>query len=162
MNNLNVVLDPTLLLNKYDYEEIINSQTNNEKKNIFCYILDNNNKVKILTDSISKILELPCNGIVGINDFKEPYPAVEEWLFAIQKSEFVITDSFHGTVFAIIFNVPFIVCINNNRGAERFISLLNKLDLFDRIYNKDTGAGCRVERLVRWLEHVVVGGEIHS
>jgi hypothetical protein len=45
----------------------------------------------------------------------------------------VITDSFHGTVFAIIFRKNFVTLVNNNRGAGRFYSLLTELGLVDRI-----------------------------
>ena len=47
----------------------------------------------------------------------------------IKNCEFVMTDSFHGVCFAIIFNKPFAVYINKDRGASRFYSLLKLLHL---------------------------------
>ena len=48
-------------------------------------------------------------------------------------SDYVITDSFHGCVFSIILNRPFIVINNDSRGRARIISLLKNLELSDRL-----------------------------
>ncbi|MEG2403180.1 MAG: polysaccharide pyruvyl transferase family protein, partial [Muribaculaceae bacterium] len=61
------------------------------------------------------------------------YPSVENWLGSISKAGFVITDSFHGTVFSIIFNKPFLTILNKERGASRIESLLTMFELTDRI-----------------------------
>lgn len=62
--------------------------------------------------------------------------SIAEWLIVIKNSDFFITDSFHGTVFSILFEKKFAVLQAPNRGTERIPSLL---DLFniprDRIYN---------------------------
>ena len=47
-------------------------------------------------------------------------------------AEYVVTDSFHGTVFSIIFNKPFVVMANRERGMARFTSLLKKFELEER------------------------------
>ena len=60
-------------------------------------------------------------------------PPVEEWINAFEKAQYIITDSFHGCVFSIIFNKPFIVYANANRGVARFNSLLKLFHLKDRL-----------------------------
>ena len=61
---------------------------------------------------------------------------IEEWLFYYKNADFIITDSFHGTCFAIIFKKPFISVANMQRGEKRFVSILSELGLMDRlIYN---------------------------
>ena len=50
------------------------------------------------------------------------------------KSDFVVTDSFHGCVFSIIFNKPFIAIANIDRGYTRFESLLEIYNLKDRLF----------------------------
>ena len=50
-------------------------------------------------------------------------------------ASYIITDSFHGSVFSIIFRKPFNVLVNNSRGADRFMSLFSTFDLLDRIIN---------------------------
>jgi coenzyme F420-reducing hydrogenase beta subunit len=57
---------------------------------------------------------------------------VEDWLKNIIESKFVITDSFHGMCFAILFKKPFIAIANQGRGVERFTSLLKLLHLENR------------------------------
>ena len=57
------------------------------------------------------------------------------WYFKHAKS--VFTDSFHGTIFSIIFKRPFITLKNEKRGAKRFISLLEPIDLINRLFNTE-------------------------
>lgn len=61
------------------------------------------------------------------------FPPVEDWLKGFRDSDYVITDSFHGTVFAIIFNKPFITILNRERGVDRFNTLLGLFGLSDRL-----------------------------
>lgn len=60
-------------------------------------------------------------------------PNVKEWLYCFQHAEFVLTDSFHGACFSLIFQKDFIVLQNNKRGGSRFPFLLSELDLLDRM-----------------------------
>ena len=57
---------------------------------------------------------------------------------SIAGSDFVITDSFHGTCFSIIFEKPFIAISNSERGASRFSSLLGLLGLEERLIQNET------------------------
>lgn len=63
--------------------------------------------------------------------------SVEEWLQYIYNSDFVITDSFHGTCFSIIFQKPFIAISNSERGGSRFTSLLGSLGLESRLLKNE-------------------------
>jgi hypothetical protein len=47
-------------------------------------------------------------------------------------ADFVITDSFHGTIFSTIFNKPFFTLGNEERGSTRITSLLKMFSLEDR------------------------------
>ena len=58
---------------------------------------------------------------------------VEKWLKGFQDAKFVITDSFHGCIFSIIFNVPFVVLRNEQGGLARIYSLLSMFCLKDRL-----------------------------
>ena len=62
----------------------------------------------------------------------------------------VITDSFHGCVFAILFNKPFWVIANEDRGRERFDSLLKMFDLQDRIITQ--GQQPEWDRKIDWKQ----------
>lgn len=58
---------------------------------------------------------------------------IEEWIANIANSEYVVTDSFHGCVFSIIFRKPFVAIANRDRGLDRFLSLLKDCGLEDRL-----------------------------
>ena len=62
---------------------------------------------------------------------------IENFLYGIVHCNAVITNSFHGTIFAIIFNKPFISFIFKNSPKERLISLKETLNLKNRIYDYD-------------------------
>ena len=49
-------------------------------------------------------------------------------------AKMIITDSFHGTVFSIIFNKEFYSIANIERGCSRFTSLLSQLNIMHRLY----------------------------
>ena len=140
-------LDPTLLLSQNDYKKLVDKAgiINNKNTGIFCYILDDNkNKLNII-NRIEKVLDKKSFYVKPMKKNKEVFmidnyddyiiPKIEEWLSAFMDADFVITDSFHGTVFSIIFNKPFISIVNIERGSSRFLSLLDELNLLDRIVN---------------------------
>ena len=61
------------------------------------------------------------------------YPPVTQWLRGFMDAEYVVTDSFHGVAFSIIFNKPFIAIGNHGRGLARFTSVLKMFDLEQRL-----------------------------
>ena len=127
--NSDFVLDPTLLLTPQEYLDVIDP-LEKEDPIIFSYILDDSPQKRMLISSISKDLRLPVveGNILGKVDGHvrkiNPYPSIDDWLNNLYRSKFVITDSFHGTVFSILFNKPFVVIGNEQRGINRFNSLL--------------------------------------
>lgn len=136
------VLDPTMLLSPSDYLSVTGCETDNEHV-LFSYILDETVNKRRMVNTISKSLSIPyVNGNFSCDSTDGPeYPSVEDWIKNINRSDFVITDSFHGTVFAILFNKPFISLVNASRGKKRFESLLRCFHLENRLisetdYNK--------------------------
>lgn len=140
------VLDPTMLINRHEYENLVNNptcpiqQSNNE---LFCYILDKNELIGEVVNNCRNSTGLEpfhCNAERSIwnlqnsNQINECIvPPVEQWLKSFIDSKMVITDSFHGTVFSIIFNRPFWVVSNIGRGAARMESLLKMFGLENRL-----------------------------
>lgn len=132
------VLDPTLLVEKKFYETLLsNKLTSQVSDRILCYILDQTS----FTDAVqNKVFGKISNAeIKYIFDSKSPYQkhTIPEWLKEFFEASFILTDSFHGMVFAIIFNKPFVVVVNQGRGAARFESLLNRLGLQNRMVHKN-------------------------
>lgn len=136
-NNVSQVLDPTLLIPKAKYEElIINGNTNSCEGDLFVYFLDDSILKRKFVASIAHKMGLKQFFIelADINNKKIiPQPSVQQWLRSFRDSKFVITDSFHGTIFSIIFNKPFIAIGNAKRGLSRFLSLLSLYGLEDRL-----------------------------
>ena len=136
------VLDPTLLLTSEEYLEVIDSKEGDDPV-VFSYILDDTPSKRVIVDSIAKKLGIPCEdgNIVGKVDGHvrkiQPYPSVDDWLRNLHRSRFVVTDSFHGTVFSILFNKPFVTIGNARRGVNRFKSLLELFGLESRIIGQD-------------------------
>lgn len=131
--NLTQVLDPTMLLNVDEYIKFLVNEPNVTQGNLFCYVLDKNNQVNHIISEIQKKNGLGLYQIADIQKTNQPLPSIEFWLAAIRNADYVITDSFHGTVFSILFHKPFVVCVNKTRGADRFDSLLNMFDLQNRM-----------------------------
>lgn len=134
------VLDPTILLEKEEYLNLLPSiATNSNSKGIFYYILDMTSDKRNLINILCKIKReksftvFPKSIFPGSKVEDKIVPPVEEWIQGFNAASLVITDSFHGCVFSIIFNKPFIVCVNRKRGATRFYSLLKMFDLENRI-----------------------------
>ena len=141
------VLDPVWLCTMEDYDNIIKDATfHSDEDFVFSYILDPTvEKKKALEYAVNKI------GIkhYNIRDIRQKYgegdivientlndPSMEDWMYCLKNCKFVITDSHHGIVFAMIFNKPFICFANPNRTMSRFTSLFNLLGINDRlIYN---------------------------
>lgn len=138
------VLDPTMLLNTKDYIHLLENE-GKSSGNMMTYILDKTNEKKQMINDISKRLKLlPFSVMPNKMLTKETrgteikeciYPPVTKWLRGFIDAEFVVTDSFHGCIFSILFNKPFIVIGNPKRGMSRFNSLLKLFDLEDRLVN---------------------------
>jgi hypothetical protein len=126
------VLDPTMLMGPEFYKEILGIEES-EDKNVLCsYILDRDeNKLKLISE-ISNKNKLKVTDLGKMNSNGDFY-TIKDWVSTIKDSKFVITDSFHGMVFSIIFNKQFIVIGNKKRGLARFESLLSKFGLSGRI-----------------------------
>lgn len=126
------VLDPTLLLIEDDYKRLTNNIPINNNKFLFAYLLDiSENKVRYV-ESIAKAKNLiPI--IIGAGQHLTKNDSVELWLSYFRDSRYIITDSFHGTVFSIIFKKDFITIANKKRGNDRMTSLLSLLNLTNRL-----------------------------
>ena len=143
-----LVLDPTLLLEKEDYLALIRESGGpadtpepiSGTENIFSYILDGTPSKEAVASKAAGLLGAGINSIVPtakpgkkVNIEKCVWPPVEKWLEGFARAKFVVTDSFHGTALSILFNKPFIAVCNNDRGAARFYSLLRMFGLEDRL-----------------------------
>lgn len=101
-----LVLDPTLLLDIEYYDELIsNSKTNHINQELFVYVIHEN---QVNADKICEYISDKLYGKRFIN-YGNSSIGIEDWINLIQKSEIVLTNSYHGMIFSIIYNKPFIV-----------------------------------------------------
>ena len=140
------VLDPTLLLEKDDYKKLVEKTGEPVSNgNLFCYILDNNelieNSIKNIENKHSlKSFQVKAKNSKwtlkrGENIKDHIIPSPTKGLRAFMDAEMIFTDSFHGCVFSIIFNKPFWVIGNKERGNARFDSLLKQFNLENRRFD---------------------------
>ncbi len=129
------VLDPTFLLNAKSYCKLFNIRSaaeSNHEEYIAAYLLDRTKEKEDVLNSISSKYSLP---IVYIGKNREycfyKYDSVESWLWNIYHSKYVVTDSFHGVVFSIIFRKNFYCLFNKNRGNARFDSINKTFNIKD-------------------------------
>ena len=135
-------IDPTLLLEEKDYNELISTR-NNKEKFIVYYFFDYNPMALHFTQKLSrkygyKILyySSKCNRKeINYNDKSFFYKNPKDFLWYVKNAEFVISHSFHATVFSILFKKPFYSFLTNETGS-RVESLCNLLGLTDRILRK--------------------------
>ncbi len=143
-----VCIDPTLLLGAEKYEEAT-SKTAEKKPYIFVYGFQNTKGLHEAVSIISKEL-----GVRVINGSPERIKLAEAeksynygpdmFLSYIKNAEYVITNSFHGTAFSLIFKKNFVTVAHTTRG-KRMTELLSKLGLAGRIWN---GPACN------WKEEI--------
>jgi len=122
---VNQCVDPTMLLSKNEYIDLCKNEPINNSE-VFIYLLDENKEKLAVINNYCKennLTYFKCN------------KSVESWLAAFRDAKYIITDSFHGCIFAIIFNKPFICLYNKWRGNARFDSLVAMFDMNNIIYD---------------------------
>ena len=142
IDNAVCVLDPTLMISREDYQPILDDwqdKSHLKKKYIAHMLLDDTVELKKESQNIADYLKADINYIKG-KSFKifgkdiTFYNKVSQWLTYLKDAELVITDSFHCTVFSLIFHKKFVVVANPVRGIARLETLLSKVGLQDRFF----------------------------
>ena len=136
LNAVNI-LDPTLLLNKNDWEQIIKNKFNYKHKYLLVYMLKETPENTKYINKVAKIHKLHIIRLAyGYHECLKKgkvivLPEVDLFLSLIKNAYAVITNSFHATAFSINFNIPFI-CLQRDRANSRINDLLRLLDLSNR------------------------------
>ncbi|MDL2306173.1 polysaccharide pyruvyl transferase family protein [Bacteroides sp. OttesenSCG-928-D19] len=133
-----LVIDPVFLLSKEDWEKLVMRQPKlPNTKYILFYNLLNTSESEQLANSLQEKLKLPVKEINMklafncLNKKKISTASVEEFIQLIYNAEFVITNSFHGVAFSIIFKKQF-YAVGMREKSSRAQSLLNLAGLDDR------------------------------
>lgn len=143
-----LVLDPTLLHERSFYETtLLKDKPLKGNGKVVSYILGDNNKGQVLeiakwaknkrlkhNELFWTSLDFPL--LIGKSEFHFSHVTLTTWLNEIRNAEYVITNSFHATVFCILFAKKFIVLDNPSGGTDRIRTLLKVVDLNDRFAEK--------------------------
>lgn len=136
--NCQIALDPTILLNKNDYDVICQKRLVDDPY-ILLFSWSCGNEVIRAAKRVAKELNLPLISLTppprtmftGIRRKLDIGPC--EFLSMIKHAEFVVTDSFHGTAFSTGYEKPYISVVSNNKVDPRMESLLKQLGLEDHL-----------------------------
>lgn len=134
---ITITVDPTLLIAKEEWDEISNkSKMNIQDKYILVYILEENQEFVKIVNAISEFLGI---GVISLskkirfnNETIYPEAGPEDFVRLFKNAEFVITNSFHGTVFSLIYEKKNCIIPHKKTGA-RMCNLMKKAGLEERI-----------------------------
>lgn len=150
-----VVLDPTFLFNKDEWCNNFEASNQQDEKYILCYFLSENSYYWKVVSKIADILGFKVIIVPNTpDDFVCPYEkyidvAPIDFAKMIYNAAYVITDSFHGTAFAINFGIDFLTLARFSEKSKesensRVKSILELLNFDDRFIVSDT-ISCTVE-----------------
>jgi len=139
------VLDPTMLLEKSDYEKLIREKGLPENRRepyvlFFWYVIDDEmmKGVAFVNSLAEKYGLRVVHTIPDAPDYmfaKDAesvlYAGVEEFLSLVQNAEFVVTNSYHGAIFSLQFEVPLYMLVSAVRRG-RLDDLAEQFGLEDR------------------------------
>jgi len=129
------VSDPTLLLTSYKAIYKDKDKVRNNNQLIYFKFIRNKECEKVIIDFCKekKLNPIYLSYKKPIKGFKfKPYASIKEWLNLIRNAKFIITDSFHCTVFCILFRRQFITLPSIKGRSSRMTNLLTKLGILER------------------------------
>lgn len=140
--NTQWVLDPTMLLTREQWLEVAEPSPV-ERPYVFCYFLGNDPISRRLAADYATAHDLTlvtipnATGLQNSNDehfgdIRLPDPSPEAFLGLIAGADYVFTDSFHATVFSLIFARQFLTFPRQGHGSSRITTLLQLFDARDR------------------------------
>lgn len=155
-----VVCDPTLLLNVRDYEDIERKpRFGLPEKYVAVYTICGHTWAEKAAIEVGRKLGLPVVHLLGGQSarwyFGGPVKRISalgpaEWIWFIHHAECVVTNSFHGTVFSLLFHRPFWVALNEKASDARMRTLLDGVGIEDRLCS--TSEDLEVEALLNWQD----------
>lgn len=143
-----LVNDPALLLDANGWDEVIKDKPIINDKYIFCYFMGDNPEQRDFVKRLAKEKGLKIVALLHLDQFietDEHYADYTPWDISpagfvnlVKYAEYVCTDSFHGTVFSIIYSRNFFTFKRFNKKASlstntRITSLLTRIGLMDRL-----------------------------
>lgn len=129
------LLDPVFALDRSEYDRLAGQSKRTDSDFIISYCMWRDEKrqrqYEYIENYLSDKLGKPCIRI-KLNDENI---SVEDWLYLFKESSFILTDSFHGACFSILFNRPFLTLDHAAGGSSRFQSLFRTFDTLGRFFS---------------------------
>ena len=154
------VLDPTLLLTKEEWEHEISELKPQKENYVLLYAVGNKNHSLKVAKQLAKENHLKL--VIIANDLKDFIsggvainPTILGYVNLIKHSRYVVTSSFHGLAFSVNLNKNFICCLDINRKSNsRQLSLLELTGLMDRLCynNENIQINKYDEKTIEWSE----------
>ena len=172
LKNVRCVCDPTLLLTKDDYAKLsINSTVKIDKPYILAYILSYNfNPYPTIQETINRIAKetklpvvyLLCNTLNFTFKFNSKIISAagpNEFLWLFQHASYIVTSSFHGVAFSLIFEKQFYAIVEKNHKDSRINSLLEETGTDNRLIF----TGSNIEKMdINELNYSLVNPKIEN
>lgn len=140
--DIQINMDPTILLDKVEWNEIIDENKILEEPYILYYSLrPSKSRIKFLKELSKKmnmkiVTVYPAFKYEIFSGFVKKYESGPlEFLNLLKNAKLVISSSFHGTIFSVILNVPFYAL--NGKNDYRISTLLKVMKLEDRMIMED-------------------------
>ena len=153
-------IDPTLLAGAEMFEKIA-SPPASDRKYVLVYDLSPYKRevleiARNVAEKIgARIVELDAYPLTGFSmRYKDQTASPEQYLGYFRHAAFVVTTSFHGTAFSLLFNRPFYTIKQDNPADLRALSLLEKVGLTDRFIPLGTVPGCNPVRYEKVEQHL--------
>ncbi len=142
--NVEKVIDPTLLLSKQEWDQLIDKNDTNNlhyQKYILVYTLFESDEVTKIANCLSKLTGLKIVHFRKYNAYENELVSLythgpADFVNAFKNAAYVVTNSFHGTVFSLIYERKFYSVLPKSR-AGRIQDLLNDLELDSRIIQNE-------------------------
>lgn len=168
-----VVADPTLLLTKDDWMSLIEDKKIIDEPYIFCYFLGENMQHRVIAKDLSaktkmKIVSMPfldtfVKGDLRFGDIQIFDAGPDDFVNIIRNASYILTDSFHGSVFSILHHKQFITLNrymdSGNSRNSRIDSLCKLLGLSTRRYSEEQNI---YEQMCASIEYRMVDQKINK
>ncbi|GHV33774.1 hypothetical protein AGMMS4952_26000 [Spirochaetia bacterium] len=147
IQNVELIVDPVLLLTKEHYFSLYSNNVTISFKRPYCLVYLLKNTINFPFSKIKKYAKKQGLDIIYItanflyDTHRKYFATIEEWLCLIDNAECVLTNSFHGTVFSLIFQKKFGVFPLSSAFEgwnERFYSLFEQFGIKDGFIKDDT------------------------
>ncbi|MEE1227992.1 MAG: polysaccharide pyruvyl transferase family protein [Lachnospiraceae bacterium] len=159
------VMDPLFLCDQRYFTQLADQSSLKKEHYVGVYVLDESDEKEKLLDLAESQLHIETQIISDAfvknvsNDWKRDIiqnASMEDWISNFRHADYIITDSFHGMCLSIIFHKPFIAISNQKRGSVRFMDLMSKLGLEERLVENITDLSKVKELLSTAIDYQVV------